>query len=115
MSNRLIQIGRVPLIPDPYVALKASEAFSLSRAQTEQVIALGAAYLRIPSFIRNTIRRCADRLERAIQIRNLSMMNDTSLADIGVRREQLPQLYNASKFDQIVGPRRPIWLSDSER
>jgi len=40
VSNRLIQIGRVPLIPDPYVAIKGSQAFSFSRAQTERVTEL---------------------------------------------------------------------------
>lgn len=36
MSNRLIQIGRVPLIPYPYVAIKGSQVFSFSQAQTER-------------------------------------------------------------------------------
>ena len=45
MSNRLIQIGRVPMIPDPYVAIRAGQIFSSSRAQTERVLELGEAYV----------------------------------------------------------------------
>ncbi len=115
MSNRLIQIGRVPLIPDPSVAVKASQAFSFSEAQTERVIELGTSYSSLLSIIRNGIRGFVDTLERAIHIRNLSTMTDKNLADIGLRRDQLPQLYDGSGFDDIVGRRRSVWLSDSER
>jgi len=44
VSDRLIQIGRIPLIPDPYVAIKASQAFSFSQAQTERVTELGTDF-----------------------------------------------------------------------
>ena len=115
MSNRLIQIGRVPLIPDPYVAIKAGQAFSFSQAQTDRVIALGTAYFGLLSLLLNGIRGTADMLERAVQIRNLSTMTDASLADIGIRRDQLPQLFDGSRFDDIMGLRRSAWLSDSER
>lgn len=115
MSNRLIQIGRVPLIPDPYVAIKASKAFSFSQARTDRVSQLGADCFGFLSAIRNGIRGIADMLERAIQIRNLSTMTDQSLADIGIRRDQLPQLYHGSGFDDIVRRHRSVWLSDGER
>ena len=115
MSNRLIQIGRVPLIPDPHVAIKASQAFSFSKDQTERVLELGRAYFSLPSIIGNGIRRCADRIETAMQIRSLSVMTDDSLADIGIRRDQLPQLYARSGFDDKLGRHRSVWLSDSER
>ncbi len=115
MSNRLIQIGRVPLIPDPYVAIKASQAFSFSQAQTERVIELGTDCFGLLSTIRNGIRGFADLLDRAIQIRNLSTMTDESLADIGLRRDQLPQLYGGSDFADKVGQNRSVGLSDSER
>ena len=115
MSNRLIQIGRVPLIPDPDVAIKASQAFSASRAQTERVVELGADCFSLLSTIRNGIRGFANMIEKAIQIRNLSTMNDKYLADIGIRRDQLPQLYKASGVDDIVGRRGSVWSGDGER
>ncbi len=113
MSNRLIQIGRVPLIPDPSVAIKASQAYSFSQAQTERVTELGTAYFSLLSIIRSGIRGFVDMLERAIQIRNLSTMTDASLADIGLRRDQLPQLYNKSGFDDMMGRRRLVLLSET--
>jgi uncharacterized protein YjiS (DUF1127 family) len=115
VSNRLIQIGRVPLIPDPDVAIKASQVFSSSRAQTQQVVELGRAYGGLLANVRNGIRRFGDMLERAIQIRNLSTMSDKALADIGVRRDQLSQLYVGSGFDDIVGQRPSASFNDRER
>ena len=102
MSNRLLQIGRVPLIPDPLVAIKASQAFESSQLQTQRVIDLGNAYLSLPSLIRNGIRLFKDSLDRAIRIRNLSTMSDTALADIGVRRDGLAQLYGDPALGQMT-------------
>ena len=115
MSNRLIQIGRVPLIPDPDVAVKASQAFSFNQDQTKRVTDLGEDCFGLWSTVRNGIRGFVDMLETAIQIRNLSTMSDKSLADIGIRRDQLPQLYHGSGVDDLVRRRRWVWLSDSER
>jgi uncharacterized protein YjiS (DUF1127 family) len=115
VSNRLIQIGRVPLIPDPDVALKASQAFSVNEAQTARVTHLGEVCFGFWSIIRNGIQGFADMLETAIQIRDLSTMSDKSLADIGLRRDQLPQLFNKSEVDGLMGHRRSIPLNDSER
>ena len=56
MSSHLIQINRVPLIPDPRVALKASQAFSASRDQTERVLELGVSYFNLLSSIQHGIR-----------------------------------------------------------
>lgn len=115
MSNRLIQVGRIPLIPDPHVALKASQALSFSQVQTDRVMALGQDYVRPVARLGNAIRRYADRLERALQIRNLATMNDTTLADIGFRRDQLPQLYYGSASYEKAGNIRDVRLSDSKR
>ena len=115
MSDRLIQIGRVPLITDPYIAIKASRAFSTSRAQTERVIELGRAVSGLLSVIRNGARRFTDLLQRAIQIRNLSTMTDKSLSDIGIRRDQLSQFYTGNGPDTVVRQRHPVWPGDSER
>ena len=115
MSDRLIQIGRVPLIPDPYVAIKASQAFSTSRPQAERVIELGRAVSGLLSAIRNCARGFTDLLQRAIQIRNLSTMTDKSLSDIGLRRDQLSQFYAGNGPDTFVSQRRPAWTGDNER
>lgn len=115
MSNRLIQIGRVPLIPDPDIAIKASQVFSNSQSQMEQVIRLGHAYLGLWSHLRNSFRRFFDLLDRATEVRNLSTMSDQSLADIGIRRDQLPQLYHQANFGDIVGQRVSPRSNDGER
>jgi len=115
VSNRLVEIGRVPLIPDPYTALRASQVFSSTREQAEKALALGTAFGGLLSGIRDGVRRFADGLERAMRIRDLSMMTDKSLADIGLRRDQLPQLYHASNFDAGPGRRPSARLNDSER
>lgn len=115
MSNRLIQIGRVPLIPDPQVALKASQAFSVSRDRTERVLELGAAYLSLWSTIRDGLGRFTKTVERAIQNRSLSTMDDKGLADIGVRRDQLPQYYDGDIIDTLGDKQRPTWLHNNER
>lgn len=112
MSNRLLQVGRIPLIPDPYVALKASQALSYSQVQTDRVMALGQAYFRPLARLGKAIRRYADSLERTLQIRNLATLNDASLADIGFRRDQLPQLYYGSASYEKAGNVR---LRDTER
>lgn len=93
MSNRLIQLGRVPLIPDPLVAIQASSAFSQSQAQTEQVQALGRAFRDMPGDIWNVVTGFASAIDQAIRIRMLSSMNDRALSDIGLRRDQLPMLF----------------------
>lgn len=115
MSNRLTQIGRVPLIPDPDVAVKASELFSISQAQTKQVVELGRAFGDLLASMRNGVQQFTDLLERATQIRNLSTMSNKSLADIGIRRDQLAQLYTERSFDNIVGGRPAAGLNNRER
>lgn len=115
MSNRLVQVGRVPLIPDPQTALKASQVFFSTRDQAGKVVELGAAYLELLAGIWTGLRRFADRLDRAVRIRNLSMMTDAGLADIGLRRDQLPQLYVGRGFDAKTERRASSWLTDSER
>ena len=115
MSNRIIQTGCIPLIPDPQVALKAGQIFTTSREQTEQVIALGMAYLDLWSNIKNSFRGLADAVDRAVQIRNLSAMSDKSLSDIGIRRDQLPQFYVENNLESVNGGRGPRWRGEGER
>lgn len=115
MSNRLIQIGRVPLIPDPQVALKASQVFSANRDRTERVLELGTAYLNLLSTIRDGVLGFTKTVERAIQIRSLSTMDDKALADIGVRRDQLPRYYEGNSIDALVRKQSSAWLRNNER
>ena len=115
MSDRLIQVGRVPLIPDPYIAIQARQAFSTSRAQTERVVELGRTVYGLLSGIRNCARGFTDLLQRAIQIRNLSTMTDKSLSDIGIRREELSQFYVGNGSDTLFRQRPLVWAGDTER
>ena len=115
MSNRLIQLGRIPLIPDPQVALKASEAFSVSSEQTKRVQILGTAYLELLLAIRKTFGGFANALEKAMRVRSLSGMSNQSLADIGIRRDQLAQIYRGQGFDGIIGQEQSEMSQHNER
>ena len=101
MSNRLIQTGRVPLMPDPMVAIQENSAFASSKEQTNQVLALGRAFRQLPWDVWNAIRGCARAMDVAVRIRSLSSMNDRALSDIGIRRDQIPMLFIEGRIDQI--------------
>mgnify|MGYP001292226180 CR=1 FL=1 len=93
MSNRLLHIGRVPLIPDPQTAIQASSAFAASQEQTDQVFALGRAFRALPRDIWNMVHNISRSLNEAMRMRDLSSMNDQALADIGLRRDQISMLF----------------------
>lgn len=101
MSNRLNEIGRVPLMPDPLVALQTSSAFSLSQDQTEQVMALGRAFRDMPKDIWSAISGCAKIIEEATRIRDIAAMEDSMLSDIGLRRDQIPHLFVNHGVDRL--------------
>lgn len=115
MSNRLLQVGRIPLIPDPHVALKASQALSGNQAQTERAVTVGRAFFEPLKLVGAVLHRFGNGLERALRIRNMATMNDAALADIGVRRDQLPQIFYGPAVDAKPGPNHAIRLSDVER
>jgi uncharacterized protein YjiS (DUF1127 family) len=102
VSNRLIQLGRVPLIPDPLVALQASSAFSNSQSQTNQVIAIGQSI----SGLWHAITGCAKAIDNALQIRRISSMDDRLLSDMGLRRDQIPGLFIDRRVDHLDLPYR---------
>ncbi len=102
MSNRLIEIGRIPLIPDPHVAVKASLVFSQNRAQTNQVMELGKSFVELPLALWKAIRSYKKILDSAMHMRDLCSMNDRALADIGIRRDQIPELYRQTKDNGVV-------------
>jgi len=103
VSNRLNEIGRVPLMPDPLVALQTSNAISLSQNQTEQVLALGRAFRDMPKDIWNAVSGCAKAIEEATRIRDLASMEDSMLSDIGLRRDQVPHLFVNHGVDRFSG------------
>lgn len=103
MSNRLIQTGRVPLMPDPMVAIQRNSAFASSKEQTNQVLALGRAFRALPMDIWNAVMGVAQSMHDAIRIRNISSMNDRELADIGLRRDQISMLFVDRRRDQLDG------------
>jgi uncharacterized protein YjiS (DUF1127 family) len=104
VSNRLLQIGRVPLMPDPQVALQASSLFESSKQQTDQVFALGRAFRQLPGDIWRVFQSCAQSVHNATRIRTLSSMNDRALSDIGLRRDQIPMLFVDQRSDRLKQP-----------
>ena len=101
MSNRLLHEGRVPLVPDPGMAIQTSSAFAASQEQTDQVRALGRAFRALPKDILSAINGIAQLMHDAIRIRNISTMSDRELADIGLRRDQISTLFVDRRRDQM--------------
>lgn len=93
MSNRLTDAGRIPLIPEPLLAANAGSVFSKTRAMSEKVTALGRAFFELPTMLWNLVRQVPRSIDAAMQLRDLASMSDHRLADMGIRRDQLPQLY----------------------
>ena len=102
MSNRLSEPGRLPLIPEPLVAARAGAIFSQSRLQSIRVFELGKAFLELPSDLWNLVRQFGKTIENAMRLRDVACMNDHLLADIGIRRDQLPGLFLDGKLADIA-------------
>lgn len=106
MSNRLCGAGRIPLMPEPLLAARAGTIFSESRLQSLQVSALGRAFFELPATLWNLVHSLGKTIENAVRLRDVACMSDHLLRDIGIRRDQLPQLFIEGRLADIAGDRR---------
>ena len=106
MSNRLADAGRLPLLPEPMPAARAGAVFSETRLQSDRVFELGRAFFELPADIWNVVRHVRKSIESAISLRDVARMNDHLLADIGIRRDQLPQLFLEGRLGDVVDSAR---------
>ena len=87
MSNRLSTVERMPL---GTYAVEHGSVVRDSRAQAEYVMELGrglGASLRALGQLFTWVDR---RIDEATAMRDLAMMNDRMLADIGLKRSDIP-------------------------
>jgi uncharacterized protein YjiS (DUF1127 family) len=111
MSNRLSTVDRVPLIPDIQIASDVADSVRASRARAEEM----AEYARqIGDVLHARLVRKAlkavwrglnwanDRVEEARSINELSKMDDRMLADIGLRRSDIPMLFHPKAVNDMT-------------
>ena len=106
MSNRLSEAGHMPLMPEPLLAAQAGAAFSASRLQTMQVLRLGKAFFELPADLWNVVHRLGNAIDNAMRLRDVAGMDDHMLADIGVRRDQLPGLFVDGRLADVTAGAR---------
>lgn len=90
MSNRLDNTFRIPLIPDPDLALRAGMAFTLSRAHAERVISFGRATAESFSVFGEVLEDLGRAIEQARRAQTLSALSDKELARRGLSRSGIP-------------------------
>ena len=109
MSNRLIEIGRIPLIPDPAAAVKAGALFAECQGRTDRVVQYKNDFFEPPTKLWAALRRWGQALDQANYMQGLSVMGDRALAIQGVQRDKIYELFfqkNADDFVDIptIGP-----------
>ena len=102
MSNRLSTVERVPLIPNIQIAADVADSVRISRARAEEMAEYGR---QIGEVLHARLMRKAlkavwrgltwanDRVDEARAINELSKMDDRMLADIGLKRSDIPMLF----------------------
>jgi hypothetical protein len=93
MSNRLLVIGRIPLIPDPEMAMRAGALFADAIALTDRAIQYKNGFFAPTTTLMSALRRFRQIVERAVYLRDLSVMCDRELAIRGVRRDGIRDLF----------------------
>ena len=102
MSNRLSTVERVPLIPNIQIAADVADSVRISRARAEEMAEYGRQIGEVlhARLVRKALKAvwhgltwANDRVVEARAINELSKMDDRMLADIGLRRSDLPMLF----------------------
>jgi hypothetical protein len=115
VSNRLLEIGRIPLIPDPAVAVRAGAVFAEALARADRVIRYKNAFFEPPARLWNALRRFGEMLERATYMRDLSVMGDRELEMRGVRRDQIGDLFFKKHLGDFRNRPANVGAGDGER
>lgn len=93
MSNRLESASPLPLIMDPLQAMKLGQSINNAQRQTEQTIELGSAFMELIRDVTGLFSWIGRSINNAVEMRNLYDLSDRQLADIGLSRHQIPQLW----------------------
>ena len=68
----------------------------MTEARREQAMAMadtfGGAYSRLVAFVKSTVASVAQAMRQAQQMAELSRLSDRQLADIGIKRSDIPQV-----------------------
>ncbi len=115
MSNRLIQIGRLPLIPDPYAALKASAILSETVELTNNAIAYKDVFFAPSTLLLEALRRYNALLDRATYLRDLWVLDDETLESRGIKRDRIPELFFQRPANDFKYRPRSVHAGDGER
>jgi uncharacterized protein YjiS (DUF1127 family) len=102
MSNRLTTIDRVPLTPDVEVAGNMSETFLSTRRQAETVVAYGRALVDTVRAVGHAFSWLGERVDEAEAMCELASLNDRMLADIGLKRSDIPLLCQRQREDDVM-------------
>lgn len=108
MSNRFADAGFLPPTPELPVAARAGAMVSQTRLQTRQAFELGRAFFELPGDIWNMLGRLARTIDTAVRLRDAVNMDDRRLADLGIRRDELPALLAAGRLGEIMDAQRPF-------
>lgn len=93
MSNRLNTVDRIPLTADAEVASNAAQHyFVAARSQVEQVTNYGETIAEALRAVWHALTWVERRVEEAAAMRELATMNDRMLADIGLKRSDIPMV-----------------------
>ncbi len=103
MSNRLEAAGALPLIMDPFQAMKLGQAVNANQRQMEQTVALGEAFMALFRHIAGLLSWIGRSINHAQEMRVLFEMSDRQLADIGIQRDQIATLCAQSRLDEGFG------------
>jgi uncharacterized protein YjiS (DUF1127 family) len=102
MSNRLSTVDRVPLIPDIQIAADVADSVRISRARAQEMAEYGRQIGEMlhARLVRKAFKAmwrgliwAADRVNEARAVNELSKMDDRMLADIGLKRSDIPMLF----------------------
>jgi hypothetical protein len=115
MANRIINVGRIPLIPNPLAALKASAAVSEAIEQTDRAVEYKKGFFAPPAGILAALRRYGAMLDRATYMRDLFIMDDRELEQHGVRREEIPNLFFKYRSGDFQYRPQNVLAGDMER
>lgn len=102
MSLVLNRTTSYPVMPEFAISSRLGAMLFQSRAQTEQTLALGEAFFSVFRSMRNGLRRFDASVTEARAMRDLVGLSDQILADIGIKRSQIPDIIAKGGLDKGV-------------
>lgn len=107
MSNRLATTERMLKLPEVELAGGAMETYLSTRRQAETVMEYGRALADTVRAVWRAIAWIGQRVDEAEAMRDLAALNDRMLADIGLKRSDIPLLYSRARQETAPAPAEP--------